>query len=90
MGSFPETYNNPHEVGLGVWLLPSGLDASPLIIKGLPSSSMSPVPIYTRVRDRRARHEPQTSRSGVRGVNRSATHVFSLKQTVNSTLGENE
>ena len=50
MGSFPETYDNPHEVGLGVWLLPSGLDASPLIITGLPSSSMSPVPIYTRVK----------------------------------------
>ena len=29
MGSFPETYNNPHEVCLRVWLLPSVLDASP-------------------------------------------------------------
>ena len=28
MGSFPETYNNPHEECLGVWLLPSGRDFS--------------------------------------------------------------
>ena len=85
MGSFPETYNKPHEVGLGVWLLPSGLDATPLIITGLPSSSMSPVPIYTLVKTDGRGMSPRPPDPEFAVLN-----VFSLKQTVNSTLGEKE
>ena len=70
---------------VGVLLLPPGRDASP------PQGySMSPVPIYTpgqgeerhggvkflsKETTQRARLEPRTSRSGVRGVNHSATQL---------------
>ena len=84
-GAYPGSISMKH---LGVLLLPPGQDASPS--QGYPPRSMSPVPINTlgwretkwskapclrKQQDERARLEPQTSRSGIRGVNHSATHA---------------